>query len=617
MTRGAAVRWALAALALLVALLLLPPVANRFVAGQVRHAANERGFDAHWRRLRLVTPLRARFEGLCVLRVSAQDTVLTVDSLVVDIALHSLLAFHPRPAALTMTHARAHVGGHGEAAADTLEDDAAAAAPGTQDPRRLERVRRSARSLARLLARSARELPRISLTDVTLLPAPGADQLWAGVRIERLEHLPGRLESRLSLRGAMLGEREVPFAATFTRRSDLRIRGSARFLIPDRDGTAASRLEIGLDGALAVDRGHHVLTVVDTTRVMLGALPLRVGGSLAENGPRLSVSLAANGVTQDQVERSLPPAVLGPLRELAVAGSWDYRLGLDLDLARPDSVRFAADVIPHGLALDPARTTLPILALDGPFVAHIHLPKNRIVDRELSPANPHFRTLDEISPALVSAVVTNEDGGFFRHRGFNTDAVRGAIAENVKTASFRRGAGTITMQLARNLWLGHERTLSRKGQEVVLAWVLEHLTGLSKERLLEIYLNIIEWGPDVHGADEAARYYFDRDARDVDVDQALFLATVVPAPSKWRWRFDRDGNLRGSVRAQMHFIGRAMVAKGWLAPEELPAKDDLRIELTGPARAVVFPADSLAPSPSPEPKARTRTAKWLWGAREP
>ena len=68
------------------------------------------------------------------------------------------------------------------------------------------------------------------------------------------------------------------------------------------------------------------------------------------------------------------------------------------------------------------------------------------------------------------------------------------------------------MQLVRNLYLGHERTLSRKGQEVVLAWILEHLTGLSKQRLLEIYLNIIEWGPGIHGADEATRYYFGHDA---------------------------------------------------------------------------------------------------------
>src|SRR5205814_8340024 len=78
------------------------------------------------------------------------------------------------------------------------------------------------------------------------------------------------------------------------------------------------------------------------------------------------------------------------------------------------------------------------------------------------------------------------------HRGFNTEAVKRSIAENIRAGAYRRGAGTITMQLARNLWLGHERTLSRKMQEVVLAWILEHLTGVDRKstRLNSSHLGI-------------------------------------------------------------------------------------------------------------------------------
>jgi membrane peptidoglycan carboxypeptidase len=203
-----------------------------------------------------------------------------------------------------------------------------------------------------------------------------------------------------------------------------------------------------------------------------------------------------------------------------------------------------------------------------------------------------------IDSTLVHAVITNEDGGFYRHRGFNTDAVKEAIAENLKAGAFRRGAGTITMQLARNLYLGHDRTLSRKFREVVLAWILEHLTGLSKQRLLEIYLNIIEWGPDVHGAGEAAHWYFDRDPADLTIDEALFLTTLIPSPARWRSRLDASGALRPWERAQMHFIGRAMVAKGWLAPESLPSSDLLWVELRGPARDAFFPMEAGADSAS-------------------
>jgi membrane peptidoglycan carboxypeptidase len=266
---------------------------------------------------------------------------------------------------------------------------------------------------------------------------------------------------------------------------------------------------------------------------------------------------------------------------------------VDVNVAEPDSVRFRADVIPHGLQLEGDGEHLRLGALAGPFVAEIHVPKDRIVSRELSAANPHFRTLDRISPFLYHALLTNEDGGFYQHRGFNTGAIQLAWAANLRAGSLKRGAGTITMQLARNLFLGHQRTLSRKGQEVVLAWVLEHLTGLSKDRLLEIYLNIIEWGPDVHGADEAAHFYFDEDAADVTLDEALFLTVLVPSPSRWKSRLDAAGELRPWARSQMAFISRKMVSRGWLAPEQVPDEAALRVRLRGAAAAMFSPRDSL------------------------
>jgi membrane peptidoglycan carboxypeptidase len=103
----------------------------------------------------------------------------------------------------------------------------------------------------------------------------------------------------------------------------------------------------------------------------------------------------------------------------------------------------------------------------------------------------------------------------------------------------------------------------------------------------------------VHGADEAANYYFGHDARRLSVDEALFLTTVIPAPNKWRYRLDESGVLRPFEREQMHFIGRAMIAKGWLAPDALPPVESLRIEIRGPARDALIPggrarADSIA-----------------------
>jgi hypothetical protein len=569
---------ALAALAAL-ALRILPPLV---LTSALHHAARTRHLDLRWRELR-VRGLGASLRGVVVIGPRA-DTLVTLDSLAFALDAGSLVTLHPRLERAAITRARLRWAPHG-GAADTLAPEPEAEPVERATPR-AERLRHAAESLVGVLLAPARRLPRLEVRDLEVTVPGGPDDPLRGGRLAllALDRTPAGIRLRAS--GAVRLERDVPFEVELAYGRDDRIVGGAVLGTTDSLG---ERQRITVDGALVQDRRAGVLRLADSTQVVVGTLPVRLGGTLDRHGPRLTFRLEADRVTRDRVLASFPRSALGPLPGLAVDGSFDYRLALDLDLAQPDSVRFAADVIPHGLALDRGRSALHLDALQEPFVAQIHLPHGRIETREMSPANPFFRPLDAMDSTLVHAVLTNEDGGFFRHRGFNTEAIALAIAANVKAGAWRRGAGTVTMQLARNLWLGHARTLSRKAQEVVLAWVLEHLTGIAKQRLLEIYLNIIEWGPGVQGAAEATGYYFDEDPSRVTVDEALFLATVVPAPARWRWRFAPDGTLRPFERAQMHFIGRAMIARGWLAPEALPPRDSLRVTLRGPARDVLFP----------------------------
>jgi hypothetical protein len=545
---------------------------------------------AHWDRASTTLPAHFTFRGLTLVRAADGDTLFRADSLGAALDPWSLLVLRARLASVGVSHAGLRLPRRAGADADTLAPEAPPRS--ADDGARAARIRHSAESLVRMLAAPARRLPRLSVRDLRLMGADGEDAAAFGARIAWLEVRPTSRGIRLGGAGSLEGENELPFELSASYAGDDRLIGGARIRIPDRDTGRATDLRLSVDGAVRQDRRAGVVTVSDTSQVRVGELRFRVGARFERRGPRVRLSLRGDDFTESQVKRSLPPALLGALLQVGVRGRWDYRLDFDLDLDRPDSVTFLADVVPHGLKLDPSRTSLRLLGLEEPFVAEIHLPHERVVTRDLSPANPAYRPLAGIAPALTYAVVTNEDGGFFRHRGFNTGAVREAIAENIRAGAFRRGAGTITMQLARNLYLGHERTLSRKFREVVLAWILEHLTGTPKERLLEIYLNIIEWGPEVHGAGEAARFYFDRDPAALSVDEALFLATIVPAPSRWRYRFDASGHLRPYVRAQMHFIGRAMIAKGWLAPEQLPGADSLEVELRGAAREIAVPADS-------------------------
>lgn len=605
---------AIAALGLLLLAWAGGLVARAAVAARVRAAARERGLEARWDRLGVGFPMRVRCFDLAIENPRTGAAVLRAETLFVDIGAASLLSLRPAPSGIVLAHARVALPGGG-GAPDTLAPETEEPSPGGAPV--APRVRRAAEALARALLLPARSLPRLELRDIVVgaagrgpepaagrgpgvAPSPGAggsagdpaggeEDAGRGAVIRWLELRPARGGVRLAGSGMLELETPVPFDLDVTWRRDDHLEGGARFLVPGPGAPRGEPLRIAVSGALAQDRRAGELRLADTTRLSVGDLRFAAGGRVARRGPAFSVRLAADGLTPDALRSSLPAAVLGPLREVRARGAWDWRFALDLDLASPDSARVRARVVPHGLQLDLDRTRLELPPPDGPFVATVRLPRGRRVSRELSPANPHFLELGAMDSILVHAVVTNEDGGFFRHGGFNLEAVEGAIADNLRAGRFKRGAGTITMQLARNLYLGHERTLSRKMQEVVLAWTLEHLTWLSKRRLLEIYLNIIEWGPGVHGADEAARYYFGHGARRLTVDESLFLTTVIPAPTRWRWRLDDAGALRPWARAQMHFIGRAMVAKGWLAADELPPADSLRVELRGPAREALFP----------------------------
>ncbi len=578
------------------------------VAARVRHAAAARGLVATWRTLDLAPPLRVRLTGLALTRAAERDTVFRAESLAVIFDPWRLLALRPTPRAVLLSHAR--FVRPAPAAPDTLEDESPRR---NTRPDRSARVRRLADGAVQALLLPARRLPRLTLRDVTLENAPSPDEPDAepaALQLRSLDLWRHRGGVSLEAAGALAFNRAMPFRLALEWGDDDRLDGSARIGVPYAAGGRLDTLSLGVNGRLRQDRIAGTVGLTDSTRVLVGDIPIFLSARVARRGPALSLRLTADGLTEERLLGSLPRPLLGPLLDLAVLGSFDYRLAFDLDLARPDSVDFHADVVPHGLMLDLSRTRLDIARLERPFVATIHLPHGVREVRDLSVANPHFLPLGLIDSLLVHAVIANEDGAFFRHRGFNTEAVKLAIADNIHAAAYRRGAGTITMQLARNLWLGHERTLSRKGQEVVLAWVLEHLTGLTKDRLLEIYLNIIEWGPGVHGADEAAHYYFDHGAERVTLDEALFLTTLVPAPTRWRYRLERDGTLRTFERAQMRFIGRAMVTKGWLDPARLPPADSLRVGIRGAARDVLFPPDTSAgPAESAAMEEDTRSGR--------
>ena len=139
--------------------------------------------------------------------------------------------------------------------------------------------------------------------------------------------------------------------------------------------------------------------------------------------------------------------------------------------------------------------------------------------------------LSRISPYLRQAVVAAEDASFFTHEGFDWEGIKDAALYNLEAGEFKRGGSTITQQLAKNLYLSSERSLLRKARETLITRSLEqHLT---KERILELYLNIAEWGQGVYGAEAAARHHFKKPSRDLTADEAAWLAAILPSPRRY------------------------------------------------------------------------------------
>ncbi len=156
--------------------------------------------------------------------------------------------------------------------------------------------------------------------------------------------------------------------------------------------------------------------------------------------------------------------------------------------------------------------------------------------------NQQWVPLSRISPCLIRAVTIAEDDKFWVHEGFDYDAIQKAVERDLKAGEFRLGGSTISQQLAKNLYLSPAKNPFRKAREAVITWRMEQ--ALTKRRILELYLNVIEWGEGIFGAEAAARHYYGKSASNLTSHEAARLAAVLPNPRK----YSPTGNHRYVVR---------------------------------------------------------------------
>ena len=279
---------------------------------------------------------------------------------------------------------------------------------------------------------------------------------------------------------------------------------------------------------------------------------------------------------------SLPDGLFSHFKGMEAQGNFSYNLNFKFNKSKPDQIVFESKLKPENLKITKYGEA-DLNKINSEFTY-------RAIDKGIEQrpilvgsSNPNYTTLNEISPYLQKCVLTSEDPSFFNHRGFINEAFKQSIAKNIKTKKFSRGASTISMQLIKNVFLTREKTLSRKLEEILLVYILENNRIASKERMLEVYFNIIEWGPNIYGIGEASHFYFQKRPSDLNLKECLFLATIIPKPKGFMYRFDSENQLKSFAKQQDNFLTRLMLRRNLINVNDTIGHS-IPLSISGPAQ---------------------------------
>lgn len=300
----------------------------------------------------------------------------------------------------------------------------------------------------------------------------------------------------------------------------------------------------------------------------------------------------------DTFFHGLPQEMFNTLKGISCTGSLEYDLFFQINTRQPDSLVFNSLLkkknftIRHYGAENYSR-------MNAPFTYEAY-DKDRFMRQiEISSSNPMFTPLNRISDYLVKSVLQSEDPSFMLHRGFLPESFRESVIKNYKEKRFARGGSTISMQLVKNVFLSRDKTVSRKAEEALIVFLIENLRLVPKERMLEVYLNVIEWGPNIYGIAEAARFYFNKTPAELNLQESIFLAGIIPRPKSFKYQFDEKGKLKPYLSGYFRILTGRMATKGWISTVDtsglLPD-----VKLKGPALRMIVPSDTIISEPDDE-----------------
>ncbi len=276
------------------------------------------------------------------------------------------------------------------------------------------------------------------------------------------------------------------------------------------------------------------------------------------------VHLAVPKVACQEVIKAIPAELAPSLVGFELKGEFELDLQADIDFSDLEKLALTGKIEKDKCKAVKTPTLVAASRLNGAFTHRVTMRDGSQRTVELSEGSGSFTALDQISPYMIAAVLTTEDGGFWRHKGFLTSQFQAALKRNLEAGKVRLGASTITMQMVKNVLLSHERTLSRKLQEMFLTWYVEQ--SLTKQRIMEIYLNVIEFGPGIYGVTSAAIHYFGKVPADLTPPEAAYLALMLPSPVRRHVNYC-EGGLTPAFQVKMKRLLAIMQSRGRLDPE--------------------------------------------------
>jgi hypothetical protein len=323
--------------------------------------------------------------------------------------------------------------------------------------------------------------------------------------------------------------------------------------------------------------------VRDVTARVSGHVALPPGKFKFGNGreldvvPDIDLALTVPKVPCARLMTSIPAALIPRLQGFVLQGTFGADVGVKINFADLDDLDLTGKVAIDGCKVLKAPPEVDALKASTPpasIVVNVEVPKPLgapaatepdLLPVVIGPDNPDFVPYDQISPYLVGSIMTTEDNGFFKHRGWVSSEFKSALRRNLQRGGFRLGASSITMQMTKNVLLTKDKTLSRKFQELFLVWYLEQV--LPKERILELYFNAIEFGPRIYGIGAATRHYFGKKPSELTPLEAAFFSSILPSPKR-RYIQYCHGSLLPQWDKYVHRILAKVHERGRITDEE-------------------------------------------------